>query len=111
MQYLIAIYHPDNFDGSSEGPETRQAIDDLNNEMIAKGVRKFAGGLQPPSKAKSLRKNADGQVAATDGPYLHTNEHIGGFWVLNVESEEEVLEWGRKAVLACGVPVQVRPLY
>ena len=111
LQYLIAIYHPDNFDGSGEGVETRQAIDALNDEMVAKGVRTFVGGLRPPSEAKALRKGADGNVTVTDGPYQHTNEHIGGFWVLDVESEEEALEWGRKAVLACGVPVQVRPLY
>jgi hypothetical protein len=45
----------------------------------------------------------------TDGPYLETKEHVGGFWILKTANLEEALEWGSKAVLACRVPVEVRP--
>ena len=45
----------------------------------------------------------------TDGPYLETKEHVGGFWILKAANLEEALEWGRKAVIACRVPVEVRP--
>jgi hypothetical protein len=51
----------------------------LNEEMEAKGVRIFAGGLRPASSAKSLRAQPDGKALITDGPYLETKEHIGGF--------------------------------
>ena len=84
-------------------------IDVLNEEMIAKGVRIFAGGLRPASSAKSLRAQPDGKVLITDGPYLETKEHIGGFWVLEAADLNEALEWGRKAVVACRAPVEVRP--
>jgi len=46
-----------------------------------------------------------------DGPYLETKEHIGGFWLLEVASLDEALEWGRKAVVACRAPVEVRPFF
>jgi hypothetical protein len=45
-----------------------------------------------------------GKVLITDGPYLETKEHIGGFWVLEATDMKEALEWGRKAVVACRAP-------
>jgi len=42
----------------------------------------FVGGLTPVREAKSLRAQPNGKVLTTDGPYLETKEHIGGFWVL-----------------------------
>jgi len=88
-----------------------RSIDALNDEMVAAGVRKFVGGLRPVSNAWSLRAGPDGKVAVTDGPYLKGKEHVGGFWVLEVATLEEALEWGRKAVIACRAPVQVRPFF
>ena len=83
-------------------------IDVLNEEMVAAGVRGFVGGLLPAREAKSLRAQPDGKVLTTDGPYLETKEHIGGFWVLEVVDLEAALALGRKAVIACRVPVEVR---
>jgi len=51
----------------------------LNREMIAAGARFFAGGLQAPARAKSLRARPNGQVFITDGPYLEAKEYAGGF--------------------------------
>src|SRR5258708_19228131 len=81
-QYLVAIHHPDNYDGSLEPESMGRDIDALNEEMTAAGVRVFVGGLLPVSSAKSLRAQPGGKVLITDGPYLETKEHIGGFWVL-----------------------------
>jgi hypothetical protein len=108
-QYLVAIQHPDGYDGSKEGEEMIRDIVALNKEMVAAGVRTFVGGLSPASNAKSLRAQPDGSVLVTDGPYLETKEHIGGFWVLEVADLEEAVAWGRKATVACRVPVEVRP--
>jgi hypothetical protein len=76
--------------------------------MAAAGARIFAGGLSAASRAKSLRVQPGGKVRITDGPYLETKEHIGGFWILKAANLDEALEWGRKAVIACRVPVEVR---
>ena len=66
-QYLVAIHHPDGYDGSLEGEEMMRDIDALNEEMQPAGARLFAGGLRPVSDARSLRKQPDGKVV--DGPY------------------------------------------
>ena len=108
-QYLVAIHHPDGYDGSLEGEEMVRDIDALNEEMQAAGARLFAGGLRPVTDARSLRKQPDGKVLVTDGPYLETKEHIGGFWILEAADLDEALAWGRKAVVACRAPVEVRP--
>jgi hypothetical protein len=109
-QYLVAIHHPDDYDPSvTEDEAMSRDIHALNDEMKAAGVRVFVGGLRPASSAKSLRAQPDGQVLITDGPYLETTEHVGGFWVLEAAGLDEALTWGRKAAVACRSPVEVRP--
>ena len=108
-QYLVAIHHPDNYDPSTESEAMMRDIDVLNEEMAAAGARFFAGGLSAARSAKSLRRQPKGEVVVTDGPYLETKEHIGGFWILEAANLDEALAWGRKAVVACRAPVEVRP--
>jgi hypothetical protein len=110
-QYLVAIHHPDGYDGSKESEAMSNDIHALNREMVAAGVRVFVGGLSAASKAKSLRVQPDGKVLITDGPYLETKEHIGGFWVLEAADLDEALAWGRKAAVACRAPVEVRAVF
>jgi hypothetical protein len=78
-QYLVAIHHPDDFDPSVETEAAIEEIHALNREMIAAGAREFVAGLTAASSAKSLRARPDGKVRITDGPYLETKEHVGGF--------------------------------
>ncbi|MDF2911759.1 MAG: hypothetical protein K0Q56_2640 [Sporolactobacillus laevolacticus] len=111
-QYLVAVQHPDDYDPSvAEDEAMHRGIDALNDEMKAAGVRVFVGGLHLASSAKSLRAQADGEVLITDGPYLKTKEHVGGFWVLECADLDEALAWGRKAAIACRAPVEVRPFH
>ena len=107
-QYLVAIHHPHNYDASLEAAAMMRDIDVLNEEMAAAGARFFAGGLEPETKAKSLRAQPGGAVLVTDGPYLEAKEHVGGFWILDAADMDEALAWGRKAVVACRAPVEVR---
>ena len=107
-QYLVSIYHPDDYDPSTEDEAMSRDIDALNEEMEAARVRIFAGGLTPARSARSLRAQPAGNVLVTDGPYIETKEHIGGFWVLAAADLDEALAWGRKAAVACRAPVEVR---
>lgn len=108
-RYLVAIHHPDDDDPAlAEDAAMDRAIDRLNDEMVAAGVRVFVGGLHPAREARSLRAGAEGQVSVTPGPHLKTGEHMGGFWVLEVTDLEAALDWGRKAAVACRAPVEVR---
>lgn len=112
MRYWVAIHHPDDYDPSvAEDDAMSQDIDALNEEMVAAGVRLFVGGLQPVSGSKSVRAQPDGAALVTDGPYRQTNEHVGGFWVLEATDMDEALAWGRKAAIACRAPVEVRPFH
>ncbi len=106
-QYMVAIHHPDDFKPFSDGEDTARDIDRLNDEMNAAGVIRFVGGMRPVASARSVRVR-EGRPIVSDGPYLETKEHIGGFWVLEVASLAEAVEWGKKAAMACGVPVEVR---
>ncbi|HEY4740963.1 MAG TPA: YciI family protein [Candidatus Acidoferrales bacterium] len=107
-RYLVAIHHPDDYDPSVETEAMSEDIHALNREMIAAGARIFAGGLSAAGRAKSLRAQPDGKVRVTDGPYLETKEHIGGFWILDAANLDEALAWGNKAVVACRASVEVR---
>ena len=109
-QYMVAVYHPDDYDPSVETEATIEAIHALNRELIAAGARKFACGLSPAGNAKSLRAQPDGKVLVTDGPYTETKEHMGGFWILEAADLDEALAWAKKAAIACDVPGEVREL-
>ncbi len=107
-QFLVAGYLPDDFDPSKMDPAVAREIHALNKEMIAAGVRKFACGL---GSAKSLRTQADGGILVTDGPYLETKEHIGGFWILECADMAEAVAWARKGVAATQGQVEVREIF
>ena len=107
-QYLVAIQHPENYELPADAEAMIRDINALNREMIAAGVRDFAGGLQSAAKAKSVRTQAGGEVVVSDGPYLEAKEYIGGLWLLKCADMDEAVEWARKATVACRVPVEVR---
>jgi hypothetical protein len=107
-QYLVALYLPDNYDPSGEDEAMVRDIESLNEEMIAAGVRKFAGGL---GKAMSLRAQPNGDVLLTDGPYLETKELVGGFTIVETADLDEALVWARKGARACRAPVEVREIF
>src|SRR5215469_9340126 len=107
-QYLVAIQHPENYELPADAEAMTRDIRALNREMISAGVREFAGGLEPARKAKSVRKQASGELVVSDGPYLEAKEHVGGLWLLKCADMNEAVEWARKAAVACRVPVEVR---
>jgi hypothetical protein len=107
-QYLVSGYLPDNFDSSTQDEAMMDEIHALNREMIAAGVRKFAGGLGP---TKTLRPQPNGELLVTDGPYLETKEHVGGLWILECADIDEVIAWARKGAKACRFPIEVREIF
>jgi hypothetical protein len=109
-QYLVCNYLPDDFDPSTVTEAMMEEIHALNRELIAAGARKFACGISPAANAKTVRKQRDGRVLVTDGPYTETKEHMGGFWILEAADLDEALGWAKKAAIACDVPGEVREL-
>ena len=110
-QYLMAVHgDEDSFAAMSPDDMQRQfaQVDAFNAELQAAGRWVFGGGLKPSSTATVVRVDA-GEAVLTDGPYLETKEHLGGFWVITANDLDEALQWGRKASAACEGPVEVRP--
>jgi hypothetical protein len=109
-QYLVASYLPDDFDPSTITEAMIEQIHAVNRELIAAGVRKFACGMAPAANAKMVRKQSDGKVLVTDGPYMETKEHLGGFWILECADMDEALAWARKGAISCDAVGEVREL-
>lgn len=106
--YLIATYLPEDFDPSTMDEATVEGIHALNRELVAAGVRRFAGGL---GTAHTLRPQPGGDVLMTDGPYLETKEFVGGITIVEVADRDEALEWARRGVRTGRMPVEIREIF
>jgi hypothetical protein len=108
-QYLLSIYQPE----GEPPPEVDlerigRDLDALNAEMKAAGAWVFANGLHPPSTATVVRVE-DGDVLTTDGPYLESKEHVGGFTIVDAADLDAALAWASRIAAITGLPVEVRP--
>ncbi|MBI1377597.1 MAG: hypothetical protein GC157_08970 [Frankiales bacterium] len=106
-EYLIAFYDgwvPDLTE--AEVIERVKALRPLLAEMRAAGVLIFTGGLDD-GPVFSVDPS-DGTPLFTDGPYIETKEHIGGFSVVDVADEHAARLWAGKIAVACGWPQEVR---
>ena len=81
---------------------TRQDLETMgryNEELIKAGVLLDAAGLQPTSKGSRVSFQG-GKPQVTDGPFAETKELIAGYWVIQVKSREEAIEWAKKVPFA-----------
>jgi hypothetical protein len=114
-QYLLSVYQPDGLiaGGAPPPPEVlskiMQEVDAVRHAMQAAGVWVFSGGLHAPSTATVVAVK-NGEVITTDGPYVESKEHIGGFTIIKVADLDVALEWAKKFAKAIGsLPIEVRP--
>jgi hypothetical protein len=82
----------------------------FNEQLVKAGVMLAAEGLQASSTGARIHYDADGQATVVDGPFAETKELIAGFWLLEVSSREEALEWMRRAPFRNG-SVEVRRVF
>jgi hypothetical protein len=66
-----------------------------NQELLDAGVMVDGAGLQPSSKGARVAFK-DGKAVVTDGPFAETKELIAGYWIINVKSKAEAIEWAKK---------------
>ena len=85
----------------------------FNERLVKAGVMKEGDGLKPSSAGKRLKFN-DGKVTVIDGPFAETKELVAGYWVWEVKSVEEAVEWAKQ----CPNPMpgeegvlEIRPCY
>ena len=107
-EYLIAFndeWVPDLTDQDLR--EASKAISALRAEMKAAGVLIFTGGLDDAAPVFSVDAS-NGTPVFTDGPFIESKEHLGGFAVVDVADEEAARLWAGKIAVACGWPQEVR---
>jgi hypothetical protein len=81
----------------------------FNQEMNQAGVVLAAEGLHPTSKGARL-KFTGGASQVIDGPFTESKELIAGFWIIQVKSKEEAIEWMRRAPFGEGVVLEIRQI-
>jgi hypothetical protein len=107
-EYLIAFngeWVPDHTDEQLR--EKAKAVRALVAEMKAAGVFVFTGGLNDAAPVFSVDASS-GTPLFTDGPFVESKEHIGGFAVVDVADEAAARLWAGKIAVACGWPQEVR---
>jgi hypothetical protein len=80
----------------------------LEQEMRSAGAWVFSGRLHEPDTATVVRVS-NGQVMTTDGPFVESKEHLGGFYVIRAEDLDAALAWASKVTDCIKVPIEVRP--
>jgi hypothetical protein len=81
-----------------------------NEELVKAGVMLAGDGLTPTSKAKRVRFSGS-QRTVIDGPFAESKELVAGFWIWQVKSMEEAVEWLKRAPFDDGVEVTLRPIF
>ena len=107
-EYLIAFnddWVPDHT--IDELREKSRVLRPLVAEMRAAGVLVFTGGLDDEAPVFSVDPSG-GTPMFTDGPYVETKEHLGGFAVVDVADEDAARRWAGRIASACGWPQEVR---
>ncbi|HWC20026.1 MAG TPA: YciI family protein [Terriglobales bacterium] len=81
-----------------------------NEELVKAGVMLAADGLHPSSKGKRVRFSGE-KRSVIDGPFTETKELIAGFWLWQVRSIDEAVEWLKRAPFDGGTEVEIRPVF
>jgi hypothetical protein len=82
----------------------------FNKELVEAGVMLAGEGLTPSSRGKRIRFSGS-QRTVKDGPFTETKELIAGFWLWQVRSMEEAVEWLKRAPFDGGTEVELRPIF
>jgi hypothetical protein len=81
-----------------------------NEELSKAGVMLAGEGLQPSSKGVRV-KFSGGKPTVIDGPFAETKELVAGFWLWQVKSKEEAIEWLKRAPFGGGTEVEIRQVF
>ncbi len=96
MRFMMLIKADKNTEaGVMPDEQILLAMGKYNEELIKAGVLLAGEGLQPSSKGARVRF-ANGKSTVTDGPFTETKELIAGFWMIQVKSKEEAIEWAKR---------------
>ena len=109
---VIVKASPESEAGVMPTPQLLAAMGKYNDALIAAGVMLDGAGLQASAKGARVRIQS-GKVTVTDGPFAETKELIAGYWLWQVNSMQEALDWARKAPSDGDQPfdLELRPFF
>ena len=111
MKYMIIMRASDEANAAFADVNFDEVLDTMgryNDEMISDGVLVAAEGLDDAAQGVVVDYSSQPPVVS-DGPYGETKELFGGFWIVDVASKEEAVEWARRAPLAGpGMKAEIR---
>ena len=111
MRVLVMVKaNKDSEAGVMPTKEILTAMGKFNEELVKAGVMLAGEGLRPSSKGKRIRFEG-GKKTITDGPFTETKELIAGFWIWQVRSMDEAIEWLKRSPFDGGAEVEVRPVF
>lgn len=109
---VIVKASPESEAGVMPTTEEFAAMGEFNERLVKAGIMVAGDGLQPSSKGVRIQFDGDKRTV-TDGPFAETKELIAGFWIWQVKSMEEAIEWARRCPnpMPGGGELEIRPFY
>jgi hypothetical protein len=111
MRFMILIKADKNSEaGVMPSEQLLSEMGKFNEQLVKAGVMLAGEGLQPSSKGARVRFDGSKRTV-TDGPFAETKELIAGFWLWQVKSKEEAIEWLKRAPFGGGTEVEIRQVF
>ena len=111
MRFMIIVKATKNSEaGVMPDEKLLTAMGKYNEELAKAGVLLAAEGLQPTSKGARVKFSGN-KRSVIDGPFAETKELIAGFWLWQVKSMDEAVEWLKRAPFGGGTEVEIRPVF
>jgi hypothetical protein len=111
MRFMVLVKaDKDTEAGVLPGEELLAAMGKYNEELVNAGALLAGEGLHPSSKGARV-KFEGGKRTVTDGPFTEAKELIAGFWLIQVKSKEEAIEWVKRAPFDGGAEVEIRQVF
>jgi len=86
------------------------AMGKFNEELVKAGVMLAGEGLHASSKGARVRFQ-DGKTTVIDGPFAETKELVAGFWIWQVKSKQEAIDWLKRAPFGGGIEIELRQVF
>jgi hypothetical protein len=110
MRVMVIVKASKDFEaGVLPSPQLLADMGKFNQELIKAGMLLGGDGLHPSSKGKRVRFSGQ-QRAVIDGPFTETKELVGGYWLWQVKSMDEAVEWLKRAPFDQQTEVEIRPV-
>jgi len=112
MRFMVIVKASEESEaGRLPSQQELMEMDKFNDELLKAGVMLAGEGLQASSKGARVRFDKNGQKTVVDGPFAETKELIAGFWIWQVKSKEEAIEWLKRAPFRNGEEIEIRQVF